>query len=114
MRTCKHTHTHTHSHTCTLALQGVLIDEYCLDNIRKLIHHVRNCNVTLRWHLLHRATTNKKYADQIVQSVDVNNLVQLLMSTAQFEYVPRTAHPPPAPTIVRYFLLPNPPDLPSR
>lgn len=74
--------------------EGVLTDEYCLNNIRQLTHHVRNCNVTLQWFLLHRTTDNKviekKTKDRILQSVSVENLMNLMMYTAQFEWKLKT------------------------
>ena len=42
-----------------LLTQGVLVEEFLLDNQRKVMSHIRACNVTLRWLLLH--TTQPKY-----------------------------------------------------
>lgn len=67
-------------------VEGVLIDDYCLDNVRPITKLVRHCNVTLRWYLLHRTTTIKKYKDQILNSSNVQLLMQLLINTAQFEW----------------------------
>ena len=33
--------------------EGFLTEEYVLDNIPKLMNCIRDCNVTLRWVLLH-------------------------------------------------------------
>lgn len=33
--------------------EGVLRDDYVLDNIPKLMNVMRECNVTLRWMMLH-------------------------------------------------------------
>ncbi len=35
--------------------EGVLREEYVLDNIAKLMNVLRDCNVTLRWIMLHTA-----------------------------------------------------------
>eukprot|EP00457_Paulinella_chromatophora_P000683 gb/GEZN01000683.1/.p1 GENE.gb/GEZN01000683.1/~~gb/GEZN01000683.1/.p1 ORF type:complete len:1160 (+),score=147.68 gb/GEZN01000683.1/:150-3629(+) len=66
--------------------EGVLLDEFVLDNIRKLVRHVRDCNVALRWFLLHRTTVQEKLRQQIQQSVDNTLLIRLLMNTAQYEF----------------------------
>jgi WASH complex subunit strumpellin len=68
-------------------VQGVLEEEYVLDNIRKLMHCVRDCNVTLRWFLLHRSTVLKRYREAIIKSIDVNDLLSMLMTTGQFEFI---------------------------
>lgn len=52
-----------------LLTDGVLIEEYVLDNVRKLLQHVRSCNVTLRWFILHRTTTNKQFREMICNAV---------------------------------------------
>jgi WASH complex subunit strumpellin len=40
--------------------EGVLSEENVLDNILKLLDCLRQCNVTLRWLILHRTSENKK------------------------------------------------------
>ena len=34
--------------------EGTLTDEFALDNTPALLHCVRECNVTIRWLMLHR------------------------------------------------------------
>lgn len=65
--------------------KGVLTETFVMNNIRKLMHHVRNCNVTLRWFLLHRTTMHRRYRDMIRKAVSVDNLLDLMTNTAQFE-----------------------------
>jgi len=67
--------------------EGILIEEFVLQNIRKLMHHVRNCNVTLRWLMLHRTTVHKTFRTLINQAAQTPALLRLMMSTAQFEFV---------------------------
>lgn len=66
--------------------EGVMVDEYVLTNIRKLLHSVRECNVTLRWFLIHRTTTNKDFKKIIESGCPTDLLLQLMMDTAQFEF----------------------------
>ncbi len=75
-------------------IEGVLIEEYVLDNINKLLSCLRNCNVTLRWLILHRTSNfegpnaNKKLKKDIIQSMtDPEIILLLLLNSAQFEYV---------------------------
>ena len=70
-----------------LLMEGVLTAEFVLSNPRKLVEQVRNCNHTLRWLMLHRTTVHKVYRELVVKSVSVQELMRLMMHTAQFEYV---------------------------
>lgn len=67
--------------------EGVLQEDYVLDNISKLMDCLRACNVTLRWLLLHRASTNKKLRDIVISMTDPEQILLLLLNIAQFEYV---------------------------
>ena len=41
--------------------EGFLTEEYVLDNIPKLMNCIRDCNVTLRWVLLHTSDGGKQF-----------------------------------------------------
>jgi len=43
--------------------EGVLTDEFALDNTPALLHCVRECNVTIRWLMLHRTARHRKLPD---------------------------------------------------
>jgi WASH complex subunit strumpellin len=66
---------------------GVLTDEYVLANVNQLTKHVRACNCSLRWLLLHRSSDIKQYRDAIISKVPMKDLMRLLTNTAQFELV---------------------------
>lgn len=75
--------------------EGVLIEEYVLDNIPKLMNLLRECNVTYRWLMLHTvegvSDTNKK-CRQIREAIlsygyDPKLLFQLLLNMSQFEFL---------------------------
>ena len=36
-----------------LLTEGVLTEQYVLDNIPKLLNTLRDCNTTLRWYVVH-------------------------------------------------------------
>ncbi|XP_046858069.1 WASH complex subunit 5-like [Xenia sp. Carnegie-2017] len=75
--------------------EGFLTEEYVLDNIPKLMNCIRDCNVTLRWVLLHttdRAADNHKRCRTIRDTVlasgyNAGHWFDILLNTAQFEYV---------------------------
>uniref|UniRef100_A0A8C5PLS0 WASH complex subunit 5 n=1 Tax=Leptobrachium leishanense TaxID=445787 RepID=A0A8C5PLS0_9ANUR len=77
--------------------QGFLREEFVLDNIPKLLNCLRDCNVTIRWLMLHTADSaydvnNKRLRqvkDQVLTDSKYNSkvLFQLLLDTAQFEFV---------------------------
>jgi WASH complex subunit strumpellin len=49
-----------------LLVEGVITEQYVIDNVNPLLDCMRKCNVALRWRLLHRRTSSKKFADIIV------------------------------------------------
>lgn len=65
--------------------EGVLTDDYILTHSNKLLHTLRECNVTLRWLLLQRRASNKRFGDAACSGFELQMLLQLLMHTAQFE-----------------------------
>ncbi|OXB82938.1 UNVERIFIED_CONTAM: hypothetical protein H355_009848 [Colinus virginianus] len=77
--------------------EGCLREELVLDNIPKLLNCLRDCNVAIRWLMLHTADTacdpnNKRLRqmkDQILTDSRYNPkvLFQLLLDTAQFEFI---------------------------
>lgn len=77
--------------------EGFLREEYVLDHIPKLLNCLRDCNVTIRWLMLHTADfvydPNNKRLRQIKDQVlndskySPKTLFQLLLDSAQFEFV---------------------------
>uniref|UniRef100_F6RQ92 WASH complex subunit 5 n=2 Tax=Equus caballus TaxID=9796 RepID=F6RQ92_HORSE len=77
--------------------EGYLREEMVLDNIPKLLNCLRDCNVSIRWLMLHTADSacdpnNKRLRqikDQILTDSRYNPkiLFQLLLDTAQFEFI---------------------------
>uniref|UniRef100_A0A8C5CG81 WASH complex subunit 5 n=1 Tax=Gadus morhua TaxID=8049 RepID=A0A8C5CG81_GADMO len=79
-----------------LLKEGFLREEIILDNIPKLLNCLRDCNVAIRWLMLHTAESaydvNNKRLRQIKDQVMTDSkykprmLFQLLLDTAQFEF----------------------------
>uniref|UniRef100_A0A674AI72 WASH complex subunit 5 n=1 Tax=Salmo trutta TaxID=8032 RepID=A0A674AI72_SALTR len=79
-----------------LLKEGFLREEIVLDNIPKLLNCLRDCNVSIRWLMLHTADSaydpnNKRLRqikDQVINDSKYNPkiLFQLLLDTAQFEF----------------------------
>ncbi|KAB1258224.1 WASH complex subunit 5 [Camelus dromedarius] len=77
--------------------EGYLREEMVLDNIPRLLNCLRDCNVAIRWLMLHTADlacdpNNKRLRqikDQILTDSRYNPkiLFQLLLDTAQFEFI---------------------------
>uniref|UniRef100_A0A8C9F6P8 WASH complex subunit 5 n=1 Tax=Pavo cristatus TaxID=9049 RepID=A0A8C9F6P8_PAVCR len=86
-----------HSQVQQFLKEGYLREELVLDNIPKLLNCLRDCNVAIRWLMLHTADTacdpnNKRLRqmkDQILTDSRYNPrvLFQLLLDTAQFEFI---------------------------
>ncbi|XP_071483871.1 WASH complex subunit 5-like [Diadema antillarum] len=75
--------------------EGNLTEEYVLDNIPKLMNCLRECNVTIRWLMLHSAEGpwdhNKKVRqmrEQLVQEgkYSPQKMFECLLNTAQLEF----------------------------
>uniref|UniRef100_A0AAY4BXP5 WASH complex subunit 5 n=1 Tax=Denticeps clupeoides TaxID=299321 RepID=A0AAY4BXP5_9TELE len=85
------------SQVLQLLKEGFLREEIVLDNIPKLLNCLRDCNVSIRWLMLHTAESaydpnNKRLRqikDQVLADSKYNSkiLFQLLLDTAQFEFV---------------------------
>lgn len=77
--------------------EGVLIEDYVLKNISNLLKFMKECNITLRWIILHTselpigADVNKR-CRQMLQYVITESqyssaaVFKLLLNTAQFEF----------------------------
>ncbi|PSN50014.1 WASH complex subunit 5 [Blattella germanica] len=83
-------------HTQQLLKEGALTEENLLDHVSKVTNVVRECNVTLRWLMLHVATPGlswegskkcKQVRDQVMSDskYDPLQVFELLLNTAQFE-----------------------------
>ena len=65
--------------------EGILTEPYILAHSSKLMHHMRECNVSLRWIMLHRTTVHPKVNEFLQKKIEMQSLLRLLMNTAQFE-----------------------------
>lgn len=65
--------------------EGQLTEDYVLDHIAPIFNCLRQCNVTLRWLILHKTCEFKKFHE--ITNVDSEMVLMLLLNTAQFEYV---------------------------
>lgn len=71
--------------------EGVLTHDYVLKNIQALVSCLRDCNVILRWLLLHRNTANRKLRDLVIstgeaQGVNEDTLFSLILDTSRLEF----------------------------
>lgn len=78
-------------------VEGVLVEEYVLKNISTLLKFMKECNICLRWIILHTselpigADVNKR-CKQMLQLVITDSqynpadVFKLLLNTAQFEF----------------------------
>ncbi|XP_069674332.1 WASH complex subunit 5 isoform X3 [Periplaneta americana] len=82
--------------TQQLLKEGALVEENVLDHVSKVTNVVRECNVTLRWLMLHASAPGpawegnkrcKQIREQVITDAKYNSLqvFELLLNTAQFE-----------------------------
>ncbi|GAM16870.1 hypothetical protein SAMD00019534_000450, partial [Acytostelium subglobosum LB1] len=67
-------------------VEGVMTEEYIMDNIQRIIGTLRSCNATIRWLMLHTNASTKKFRD-IIAVGSQDDVLQLLLNTAQLEFV---------------------------
>ena len=78
-------------------IEGVLIEEYVLKNISNLLKFMKECNICLKWIILHTselpigADINKRCKQMlqlVITEVHYNpaEVFKLLLNTAQFEF----------------------------
>ena len=70
--------------------EGVMTEEYVLKNIENLLTIMRDSNLVLRWFILQRNITNKKFREIINEGLNDKNLVTLLLDLSQFEDLLKT------------------------
>lgn len=69
-------------------VEGVLIQDYVLDNMTALLNCTRNCNVVLRWRILHGKCDSEAFRKIINTSTASSNaVVTLLLNASQMEYI---------------------------
>lgn len=83
--------THLSSELGSVLSNHVLTKDYVLDNSQHLVSLVRDCNITLRWLLLHKACADKRLRDTVTSvwlslQIDEGNLLLLLLKTSQLEF----------------------------
>ncbi|XXG49669.1 hypothetical protein AAC387_Pa02g3782 [Persea americana] len=76
----------------SLLLDGIITRDYVLSNSQSLLSLVRNCNVSLRWLVLHRSSIDKKLREIVISAgtihqVEEEMLLSLLLKTSQLEFV---------------------------
>ncbi|XP_043695347.1 WASH complex subunit 5-like isoform X6 [Telopea speciosissima] len=76
---------------CSLLSDGILTRDYVLNNSQSLLSLVRNCNISLRWLLLHRSSSDKKLRDIVTSAgtahqIDEESIVFFFLRTSQLEF----------------------------
>ena len=68
--------------------EGVLNEAFVLDEIHSsLLPCVRDCNVVLRWFILHCTTKDKKLLPHIMHDITHEKILMMLLKTSQLEYL---------------------------
>ena len=70
--------------------EGVMTEEYVLKNIENLLMIMREGNLILRWFILQRDITNKKFREIINEGLNNKELINLLLNLSQFEDLLKT------------------------
>ena len=70
--------------------EGVLTEDFVMDSLNRILSSLRNCNVLIRWTMLHRKCSNKKFREQIVDLMGRDEILLILMKISQFEFKIKT------------------------
>lgn len=85
------------SQTEQLLKDGALTEENVLDHTNKILNLARECNVTIRWLILHTnsfhetisgtpvSKRSKQIKDMVCNNINMSNVFQLLLNTSEFE-----------------------------
>jgi WASH complex subunit strumpellin len=68
-------------------VEGVLTQDYVLDNMNALMNTMRICNIGLRWRLMHRRCENESIRKLVHSVMRQEDIVALLLNASQLEYV---------------------------
>lgn len=77
-----------------LLKEGILTEQYLLDNVSKIMNCLRDCNVTLRWLMLHTITSDSEVLKKCRQmkemvnnnvTINTSDIFSLLLYTAELE-----------------------------
>ena len=68
-------------------IEGKLLDEFVLDNVKPLMKMLRDTNVTIRWVTLHNTTRNKQIKDILGKGFTSEDIVDLILKTSKFESI---------------------------
>lgn len=66
-------------------VEGVMDEEFVLENIKDLMKCLTKSNVTLRWLILHKNSSMKKIRGMINEGLKLKDILSLLLITSKFE-----------------------------
>lgn len=66
--------------------EGVLVADYLLDHMTQILNVIRQCNVALRWRLLHGRCSSDQFRKLIEPTVIGETIVDLLLNMSQLEF----------------------------
>ncbi len=67
--------------------EGVLIQDFVLDNMTPLLDCVRHCNVVFRWRVLQRRTRSQALKQILYDTAEAKTIVTLLLNMSQLEFI---------------------------
>ena len=62
--------------------EGTLVEEYVLDNVSRLMTCLRECNITIRWVMLHCAPSRLSVCECVAMYVPVSVCLSVMLHTA--------------------------------
>jgi|JI61114C2RNA_FD_contig_51_1460842_length_1831_multi_3_in_0_out_0_3 WASH complex subunit strumpellin len=60
-------------------------EEFVLNKLNSLMNCLRDCNVTVRWLMLHRKTSHEKLRQMMKEATNPTDILKLLLTCSEFE-----------------------------
>lgn len=70
--------------------EGVLQQDFLLDNMTSIFNCMRVCNISLRWRLMHRKCNKVEFQKILMDTVSPQAIISQLLSSSQLEYTIRS------------------------
>ena len=63
-------------------IEGVLTEEFVLEKKKDLMNVLRDCNITIRWLMLHKNAKSKGLREMITSQLKPKDILSLLLKSA--------------------------------
>eukprot|EP01083_Nonionella_stella_P102334 291036_1 len=66
--------------------EGVVTQDFVMDHLNRILSSLRNCNVLIRWVMMHQRCANHKYRGEIAELMSDSEILSFLLKLSAFEF----------------------------